>query len=275
MKIVIESGSSKSDWAFEYQGSTLFASSSGINPTSQIAQKIDFEGNFPNHLIQKAKQIYFYGAGTKSFESQQLIIKILREYGATGTIEVYSDLLGAARASCMSKQGIVCILGTGSNICYYDGINIHQKTPALGYILGDEGSGFQIGKTILQSYFYQQMPENIYQTFEKKYSLTLEMVLQNVYKKSGNNTFIASFASFLEDCPQNWKNEILSPIFHSFVKQKMLIYPNIKQAPVHFVGSIAFHFQRELSDILSQYDVQIKSILHKPLENLLSYHQRE
>lgn len=274
MIVIVDSGSTKAEWAFVGQNKTLFTSSEGINPATQSEQKFSFDSSFPSELLKDVDKLYFYGAGIKTEESKKLIKNILQNLGIAGQIEAMSDLLGAARACCGNLPGLVAILGTGSNICSYDGKNIFQKSPALGYIMGDEGSGFQIGKSILKSYFYNTMPEDVRILFEKKYGLTLENVLFKIYKKSGNNAYIASFTGFLTETKPEWCRTIVMPIFKDFFESKVLPYIEFKSLPIHFVGSVAYGFQEILFEIIGEYGLLPGNIIQKPLENLVDYHSR-
>lgn len=273
MILVVESGSSKAEWAFLDEKKTIYAETAGINPATQMGQEFLFGGGFPHHLMPKISQTYFYGAGVKSDESKTIIQHLLTKAGTEGKFHIESDLLGAARACCQKKEGVVAILGTGSNVCLYDGKNIHQFSPSLGFILGDEGSGCHLGKEVLRAYFNKTMPSVLIKSFEKTFMPTLDETLQNTYKNKGSNAYIASFASFLGKRDHEWKHQLIKKVFLEFVEQKLLPMPDISSKNIHFVGSIAHFHSDILGDVLKSRGLHLGSVLQKPLEKLIHFHK--
>jgi len=273
MILVVESGSSKADWAFLDEKKTIFAETAGINPSTQMGQEFLFGSGFPIHLLSKITQTHFYGAGVNSDESKTIIKHLLTKSGIEGLFQIESDLLGAARACCKDEEGVVAILGTGSNVCMYDGKNISQFSPSLGFILGDEGSGCHLGKEVLRAYFNRTMPEKLIKSFEKSFKLTLHETLQNTYKNKGSNAYIASFASFLAKRDHEWKHLLIKKVFLEFVEQKLLPTPDISSKNIHFVGSIAHFHSDILEEVLNSNGLRLGSVLQKPLEKLVYYHK--
>jgi glucosamine kinase len=272
MKLIIESGSTKTEWAFLQGHTSQIAETGGINPATQTSQSFYFDANFPKPLFASVTHTYYYGAGVQTDEAKSFVKNLLHQAGVQGHIEIHSDLLGAARACCQQNEGIVAILGTGSNICFFDGYSVMQLSPALGYILGDEGSGFSIGREIIRSYFYKTMPENIRKQFEKFYTVYVDDVLENTYKKPGNNAYIASFVLFLSKVDDPWKSTLLQNIFHDFIQKKLIPYESYFDRPIFFSGSVAHVFQTELQNCLLQYNLSVSEIFRKPMENLIRYH---
>ncbi|MBK9044269.1 MAG: hypothetical protein IPN97_14010 [Saprospiraceae bacterium] len=272
MITIVESGSTKTEWAFVEGENILFFSTGGINPSTQVVVKEVLSSEEVKKNLKLSDTIYFYGAGIKTETNKKFIQDILKEWGCHETIHVMSDLLGACRACCKNKEGLVGILGTGSNFCFYDGQNIHQQSPSLGYILGDEGSGFFIGKKVIQSYFYDEMPSVLKSLFESLYTPNLDNILENTYKKQGNNTFIASFSGFLDHTDESYTHSIVRPLFQEYFEKKILPYKNQVHVPLHFVGSVAFHFQDILRDILKENGWKVDSIIEKPLQHLIRFH---
>ncbi len=183
--------------------------------------------------------------------------------------------MGAARASCQKKEGVVAILGTGSNVCAYDGKNISQFSPSLGFILGDEGSGCHLGKEVLRAYFNKTMPPTLIKSFEKTFKITLHDILQNTYKNKGSNAYIASFASFLAKKDHEWKHLLIQNVFQEFVEQKLLPIPHISSKEIHFVGSIAHFHSDILENVLKSNALHLGSVLQKPLEKLIYFHNHQ
>ena len=275
MKLIIESGSSKTLWAFVQDAGVQVAETNGINPTTQPGQHFHFDANFPKPLFHTVTRTFFYGAGVNTPETVTAVKNKLSAAGIQGHAEVFSDMTGAARAACLHEEGLVCILGTGSNLCYYDGQQVFGHTPALGYVLGDEGSGFALGRAVLQSFFYKTMPPALMEKFMHQYNVYIEDVLENVYKKPGGNAYTASFAGFLSQVEGTWRNNLLEKTFEEFVVNKILTHPKTGHVPLHFTGSVAYYFQDVLLRVLQKFDLKADSIFQNPLEKLIIYHAED
>lgn len=276
MLVIVESGSSKTDWVIVHDDNTLvFFETSGINPTIQYQFiNLNVEQNLVS-LLRDADHIFYYGAGVNSHITKDLIRQWFTGYGVSGMIWVYDDMMAAARASCSNEKGIVGILGTGSNSCVYDGHNIIRSVPSLGYIFSDEGGGVSIGKEVLKSYFYGLMPKEVSSAFNNTYNISKEKVLESVYKSAEGNKFVASFVEFLQITDGEWKDEILKKVFRDFINVRILAYPEHTHYNINFVGSIAFHFQIELNQVMGEYGLSINSILQKPINKLIEYHIKQ
>lgn len=274
MTIIVESGSTKADWIIlQSNGDVEKITTTGINPSTQ-ENFMGLDGAL-KQSIADAKEIYFYGAGVSNNLAKDRIHHWLRSLGAKGTIHVESDMLAACIACCNDQQGIVCILGTGSNSCVFDGKKIIDNIPSLGYILGDEGSGSYIGKEVLRSYFCRQMPEDVKVNFEKHFHISKDDVIQAIYKDQLGSKYIASFASWLDKSNDQYQEKILFKVFNEFIEYRLL--PLTRQFPnqaIHFVGSIAYHFQNHLVKSLNNYGLEASEILQKPIEKLIDFHQK-
>lgn len=275
MTLLVESGSSKAEWAFLDEKKTIIVETAGINPATQMGQEFSFGSGFPHHLMSKISQTFFYGAGVKSEESKAIIQHLLTKAGIGGSFFIESDLLGAARACCQKKEGVVAILGTGSNVCMYDGKNIHQFSPSLGFILGDEGSGCHLGREVLRAYYNKTMPVELIKSFEKTFRPTLEETLIKTYKNKGSNAFIASYASFLGKRDHEWKHILIKKVFIEFVEQKLLPIPDIFSKNIHFVGSIAHFHSDILEEVMKSCGLHFGSVMQKPLEKLIHFHKNQ
>ncbi|MGL5318340.1 MAG: ATPase, partial [Bacteroidales bacterium] len=169
MILIADSGSTKTSWALVDQGGMVFEYSTlGINPFFQTSEEIHEDIN--KNLYPKIKQItvdeiFFYGAGCALPEKKEIVASVLREFYPNAVVYVESDLLGAARSLCKNTPGIACILGTGSNSCFYNGESIVKNVSPLGYILGDEGSGAVLGKLFVADCLKNQMPARIVDRF--------------------------------------------------------------------------------------------------------------
>ena len=182
-------------------------------------------------------------------------------------------LLGAARAMLGTDRGIVCILGTGSNSCLYDGRNISHNIPSLGFILGDEGSGAALGKRLVSDTFKQQLPESVQQRFLQTFSLTTADVLDRVYRQPNPNRFLASLVPFIAE--NLWNPYIYSLVrreFEAFLQRNVLLYPGAHSMPVAFVGSIACHFRDVLDKVCADANIRVGSVAKDPMQGLVDFH---
>jgi len=188
------------------------------------------------------------------------------------TIEVHSDILAAARGLSGRNAGIVCILGTGSNSCFYDGEKVLANVSPLGFILGDEGSGAVLGKLLVGDILKNQMPEGLKEKFLQQFDLTPAMIIERVYRQPFPNRFLASLSPFLE---QNIElSEIRALVLNAF---KAFLNRNVKQYdyhrhPVHFIGSIAFYYKDLLEEAIRECGMQLGTIVQSPMEGLVLYH---
>ncbi len=274
MFVIAESGSTKIDWAILREDQSVWQmTTSGINPSLRDPMTTLHLPEELLHHIKSSGDIHYYGAGIISEKTAGMVRDWLMSHGITNKIFTYEDLLASARACCGHEEGIACILGTGSNSCVYDGKKIVRAIPTLGYLLSDEGSGFHLGKKIITAYFYEEMPENVKKSFESKYQITKEQVIESIYKQPEGNKYIASFTKFLSEADISWRKKIVHEVFDSFFQTRVLAYHTDKKLPVNFVGSIAYHFQEELMEVIHKYNLHAKNIIQKPLDALIEFHK--
>jgi N-acetylglucosamine kinase-like BadF-type ATPase len=189
-------------------------------------------------------------------------------------VQVETDILGAARALCKKEKGIACILGTGSNSCYYNGSKIIRNSPGLGYVLGDEGSGASLGKKVIQYYLYNTFDEELRARFDAKYVTTSQEILDNVYKKPLPNRYLASFALFLAENRGHYMIEnIIEDGLNDFFFQHVCKYGESWKYPIHFVGGIAHGFQDVIRDMAEAYGLETGTILNAPMDGLVAFHR--
>lgn len=279
--LLVESGSSKTDWCFisPNQESKRYQTS-GLNPYHRSEKDCHRVLKEELHLTQEFLdidlKIIFYGAGVKQEDKAQIIRKVLHQHFETEAIEIHTDLLAAAKATCGNDKGMVCILGTGSNSGYYNGEEIAHQNPSLGYIIGDEGSGTFLGKKVLQYYYYNTFDEELRAAFESKFSPNLSEILHKVYQEPMGNRYLASFALFLKENRNHFMVEnILEDAFIDFHQRHILKYRQSWQHPIHFVGSIAFEFRDVLLNLQEQYGLETGKIIKSPLSGLIAYHQEQ
>ena len=277
--LIADSGSTKTDWLLVVpNGESIELHTDGINP-ARDARDIIYNVLYHDLLTQlpqatELQAVYFYGAGCIEPFSQT-VKSVIRELLSCNHIEVESDLLGAARALCGHEPGIACILGTGSNSCLYDGKDIVMHTPPLGYILGDEGSGSFLGKTLLNALFKGLLPEALKDEFCDKYKLSLPGIIERVYRLPAPNAFLASLVPFIaEHRTEPAMHKMLVDAFCLFIERNIATYGH-KEMPINCVGGIAYQFEAELKEAAKEMDMQIGRILRRPIEAIVQYHLQE
>lgn len=277
MILIADSGATKTDWRVLYsRKDTRSFQTNGFNPffVDTVRIKNEVEKELVPFIDSKGvTEVYFYGAGCSSTEKSIIVEDGLIPLFPSARIKVSDDLLGAARALCGHHEGIACILGTGSNSCLFDGKDIVERLPSLGYMLGDEGSGAYIGKKLLKDVLSMSAPKHIRELFEKKYNYTSVDILTHLYKQEFPSRFLSSFTSFIsENIGDAYMIEILKSSFNDFLEAQVLKYARNKELPIFCTGSVAFHFSSVLKEVASQKGLEIKNIIQSPIDGLTEYH---
>ena len=277
MIFIIESGSTKSDWVLiDDKNNQSFYTTIGFNPYFHTADYINSEIRQNQDLLKIASdidKIYFYGAGCSSIELNQIVENGLSKVFESAEIVVDHDLLACAYATYDGNPGISCILGTGSNSCFFDGKTLSEVVPALGYVLGDEGSGSYFGKFLLTSYLYGKLPKEINDEFNLKYGLTKDEIIDSVYKQSNPNVYISSFMPFIIEFKDHpFLNAYLIEGLKHFMRVHVCCYKDYEQTSIHFVGSLSALLEQELKTAAKDIGVKIESIVQKPVGPLVDYH---
>lgn len=274
--LIADSGATKAEWCLLNNGKKKTLFTQGISPyflnTDQIAELITKElaAELKNVTVE---HINYYGTGCSNIENAKNIKKALVRVFPKSDVAVNTDLMAAARAVCGHEKGIACILGTGSNSCYYNGKAIMKNSPGIGYVLGDEGSGAYLGKKVLQYYLYNTFDEDLRARFDARFVTTTSEILDSVYKKPLPNRYMASFALFLAENRGHYMIEnIIEDGLNDFFFQHLCKYNEIWKHPVHFVGSVASGFKDVLGQLCSSYEFELGTILKNPMEGLVKYH---
>ena len=282
MILIADSGSTKTDWGLA--GFQEVIHTQGINPFHQSRETIlgilcgellPQLNSLSMGTVPTVRNVCFYGSGVRP-ELESLMTDVLREaFPQAEQVEAHSDLLGAARALCGHKSGIASILGTGANSCLYDGERIVQNTPALGYILGDEGSGAVLGRRFLNALYKGRLSKEIKDDFETKTGLTMGDVIERVYRQPLANRFLASLSKFIHSHLEDGDiQRMVIESFEDFFLCNIVPYDR-RDLPVSFVGSIAWHYQKELREAAAAQGFTIGSVVQSPLKGLMDYHGRE
>lgn len=275
MILVADSGSSKTDWMAYSPEQTLSFNTQGINPYFLNAQeivKILTKNKEILAVADQIKEVYFFGAGCLNPDKHEIVSNGLSAFFKNAFISVDHDLIGSAYATCGDKSGLACILGTGSNIAFYNGKNVFPGNHGLGYILGDEGSGTFFGKKMLVSYLHNTMPLDLKVLFEKTYDVTREVVIDNVYKKPFPNSYLANFSRFmLKNKQHEFIQKTLRDGFQEFIDTNVRHYDGYENLECNFVGSISYYYQEELREVFAKNNLKIGKTLQKPIEGIFEY----
>jgi N-acetylglucosamine kinase-like BadF-type ATPase len=275
--LIADSGATKCEWCCINNEKKKIVFTQGISP--YFLDGVQVQSILLNELIPSLKQreisaVHYYGTGCTNPVNVKMIRTALQKVFPEATILVDHDMMGAARALCGSEKGIACILGTGSNSCYYNGQKIVKNRPGIGYILGDEGSGAYLGKKVLQYYLYETFDEELKYRFELKYKPDRLSILENVYRKPLANRFIASYALFLTENRGHYMVEnIIEDALNDFFFQHLCKYNESWKFPISFTGGVAYAFKDVIKGLCQSYEFDLGTILKNPMEGLIHYHR--
>ncbi len=273
MLLVADSGSSKADWILTLaDNQTIPFRTSGINPFFLTEKEIiKIFQNTPEiqPYTDQVKEIYFFGAGCSSPDRREIISNALSRIFKNAFVSVDIDIIASIYATTGNSEGICCILGTGSNISYFDGTRIHESKHGLGYILGDEGSGTFFGRQLITSFLYGTMPPELSEAFYLKYKIDKESIIKRVYQEPSPNFYLASFAPFMSEYASHpFIIELIKRGLSEFIETNIKSYPEYKKQTCHFVGSIAYHFSDTLKELCEEQGIRVGKILKHPIEEL-------
>ncbi len=276
MILIADSGSTKTHWkVINVDKSIETIYTRGLNP--YFTDEGIFHTVLNSELVlckNEVQEVHFYGSGCGTKEKILLVKKYLKSCFTSAEINVYSDLLGAARALLGRDKGIACILGTGSVSCIYDGKEIKSTTPSLGFILGDEGGGAMLGKELLRAYFYNKLPENIKNAFIKNFKITREEVLDKVYRQPSPNAYLASFSKFIRTCYHDpFIHDMVYNCFKDFFNNHVMVYPEYKKLPLVFTGSVSANLKEILEEVAGEFGIKISKIMKEPMDGLVEFHR--
>ena len=276
--LLAESGSTKTDWRlFGKKGKLVSFRTSGINPYLQSSDEIHALLHSElgwDEAKHKADTIHFYGAGAASDKNSKAVQEVLQKFFGVEKITVQGDLMAAARAMCGTQKGVVCILGTGSNSCYYNGDKIAEQMPSLGYVAGDEGSGNHMGKRVLQYYAYKTFDTELMMGFEMLFGNDLSAILHKIYREPFPNRYLASMTQLLTANRGHFMVEnIVEDCLSDFFQHHILKYRHSWKHPLHFAGSVAFTFKDVLEELCRQYELDLGTVIQSPLDGLVKYHR--
>ena len=277
MIIIADSGLTKTDWRLVLPNKQVISfETKGLSPF--FCNDEDYSNAllsaFPSHLNPlMVTNVFFYGSGCSGEEKGNKAQQALQLFFTKADVHVYSDLLAAARSLFGDNKGVIAILGTGSNIAYYDGIKVIHRTPSLGFVLGDEGSGAYIGRKLIQAYFYGNLPVEISELFINQYDVDLSHVLDRVYSQQKPSAYLASFVPFVkENIDNEFIKQLAYSVFERLYDMHLKVIPELKEHGLGVVGSVGFVFKDILNRIAEDKGFEIKGFSQYPVESLVNYH---
>ncbi|MEJ8819688.1 N-acetylglucosamine kinase [Lacibacter sp. H407] len=276
-KLIADSGATKAEWCLMKGKKRTIFFTQGISPflmTSEEIAAMLMKELKPSMKKERIDEIYFYGTGCSSEHNIKSVKKALKfVFPTAAKIKVDHDMMGAAKALCGHEKGVACILGTGSNSCYFNGIRITKNSPGLGYVLGDEGSGAYLGRKVIQHFLYNTFDVDLQERFTSKYNTNRVEILDHVYRKPLPNRYMASFALFLAENRGHYMVEnIIEDSFNEFFFNHLYKFRESWLYPIHFTGGVAYAFRDVLKTMCHSYELQVGRILKNPMQGLIEYH---
>jgi N-acetylglucosamine kinase-like BadF-type ATPase len=282
MIIITDGGSTKCDWiALDDKGNQLFRSrTKGLNPAILSSEELQSRILASEELVKHrddVKTIWFYGAGCGTEKPRHSLEVLLQNHFKNAEVSVKEDTAAAVYAAVGDEPGVVCILGTGSNCCFSDGKEIHQKVKSLGYTLMDEASGNWYGKQLIRDYYFKSMPVSLMEAFAKSYDMSDDFIKFNLYKQPNPNAYLASHAEFIfQHLEESYIKKLLRRGLRRFSRNMILQFQEeIKSHQVHFVGSIAHFAEHRIKQVAAEFNYEVGNIVRRPIEGLVEYHKKK
>lgn len=280
MRLIADGGSTKADWILlDNSGNQVFKTrTGGLNPAvfaKELLEKRIAENKELFSCKDSVDEVFFYGAGCGTQRPTQILKEVFEAFFTKAKVDVKEDTYAASYAVTVDEPCLVCILGTGSNSCYFDGKKVTAGIPSLGYVIMDEASGNYFGKKLLRDYYYKKMPSNLAKKFEEQFDLDADEIKRNIYKEENPNTYLAHFAEFIFKNERNlYFNKVLTKGMKDFFTNRVLPFEVSNKVPIRFVGSIAYFAADIIKDVAHYYLVNVDKIVRRPIDGLIDYHQK-
>ena len=277
MILIADSGSTKCSWALCDQHGKLIKEirTIGFNPYFIDKKNIlkELKKSSLSEGAKEIKEVFFYGAGCSSKDKNNIIEESLQSFFINSKIIIKHDIDAACYAMYKGNPNITCILGTGSNSCFYDGKNIIENAPSLGFLIGDEASGNYFGKKILSLYFNNIMPEDLKIKFESGFESDLPIIKENIYNNNRSNVYLSKYFPFITE---NKNHPLIQELIHkaldSFFILHICCYDNYKNLEINFIGSVAYFLSDEINIVAKKYNCKIGGVVKNPINNLIDFH---
>lgn len=279
MILIADGGSTKADWiALDNNKNEVFrVRTLGLNPA--VVPEDELRNRIINmfqliNVKEEVTEIHFYGAGCGTPKPVEILHNVMQEIFINAKISIAEDMLAAVYAASGKSPAIVCILGTGSNSCYFNGEEVEMLVPSLGYTIMDEASGNYFGKRLLRDYYYKRMPKSVRKSFEEQFNLDADFIKMNLYRQPNPNMYLASFAKFMfEFKDKKYIKRLIKKGFQEFFDCRILPHKKGAETPIYFIGSIAFYFREILDRVAEKHDLKITDVIQRPINNLLEFHK--
>ena len=280
MILITDGGSTKCDWILLDQTGNIVLKTrtKGLNPAvvpeENVRERILANQDLQPY-VNEVTVVDFYGAGCGTKTPIMMLTKILTEIFPAAKVTVNEDMVAAVYAA-TTEPGIVCILGTGSNSCYFDGTNVHNGIESLGYTLMDEASGNYFGKRLIRDYFYKKMPTQLALEFEKRFNLDPDEIKNHLYKRHNPNMYLASFAEFIFTSTEvnGYFYKLITEGMLKFIEYRILCFKESQNVPIHFIGSIAHFSEDIIKDCMKPYNLELGNIIRRPIDGLIDYYRQ-
>lgn len=279
-RIVVDAGATKTDFTVLVEDKIFFRySGTGINPNYMSeAEILRVWAGFvqANGEFSEVDEIFYYGAGCASQQNVLAMKALILRFFPLAAVEVYSDLVAVCHALSSGHAAVVSILGTGSSSCLYNGETIVNRAPSLGYMLGDEGSGTNLGKRLLTTYLRGQLPDDLSKELEQTYQLSFETVIHSLYKEPEPNKRMAQMAPFMQrHINHPVIRQLANEAFNDFFAIQKKYYPQDVNLPWHISGSIAYYFQDSIKQAAENQHCMLGRIVAAPMEKLIEYYKNK
>lgn len=279
MILIADGGSTKADWiALDNNRNEIFrARTLGLNPA--VVPEEELKNRIVNmyqlfSIKEEVDEIHFYGAGCGTPKPIEILHNVMKDIFINAKISIAEDMLAAVYASSGNSPAIVCILGTGSNSCYFNGNDLTMLAASLGYSIMDEASGNYFGRLLIRDYYYKKMPKKVAKSFESQFNLDPDFIKLNLYRKPNPNMYLASFAKFMFDFKdEKYVKKMIKKGFEEFFKYRILPYEKDNTTPIYFIGSIAYYFKEILEKVANKHNLNVTDIIQRPIDNLLEFHK--
>ena len=280
MILIADSGSTKCSWALCNQHGKLIKEirTIGFNPYFIDKKNIlkELKKSSLSEVVKEINEVFFYGAGCSSKDKNNIIEESLQSFFINSKIIIKHDIDAACYAMYKGNPNITCILGTGSNSCFYDGKNIIENAPSLGFLIGDEASGNYFGKKILNLYFNNIMPEDLKIKFESGFESDLSIIKENIYNNNRSNVYLSKYFPFItENKNHPLIQELIYQALDNFFKLHVSCYDNYKDLEINFIGSVAYFLSDEIKIVAKKYNCKIGGVVKNPINNLIDFHSNK
>lgn len=276
MKILVESGATKSDWRILGTDVRFFLPGTNVSAMPMEAVKAVIGGGISRCIAEGGtpEGFFLYTAGVVTDAIRRELISFVKELASVPDVDIQDDLMGAARGACGHEKGIVAIMGTGSNACFFDGSSVSRNVYSGGFILGDDGSASVLGKLFIADFLKSRVPEAVAGAFEARFDASYSSIVENVYRGDSPSRYLGSFAPFIMEhySSSEYVRNLVDNNFRAFAQKSLLAY-DVASCPVGIVGGFGWACREIISRIFTEYGIRISRFIPAPIDGLIDYHR--